>query len=551
MAEFFFDSTDYDSVIEVPFCPESKLSGINHTEPLTSVWYRRSFNLKENQLTGSVLLHFGAVDFSAEVFVNGKRVGSHIGGYTPFSFDISEFCQTGNNTLVVNAKDDCKDGTIPSGKQSDQPQSYGCMYTRTTGIWQTVWLEFTGKTFFQKTKITTNPASKSIQFEVDLNRSITGSCNTQIYHNNKLLAIHECEFEGSNCSFWVVLDCEIELWDVLQPNLYDISLQLKENGKKTDEVKTYCGFRTIEIKGKQFLLNGKPLFLRQVLDQGFYPDGVYTAPSTQDIEKDIDEAINFGFNGARPHEKVFEESYVYYADQKGFLIWDEYPNWNCKMKPSNPVGMQNILNEWQAVLERDYNHPSVIGWCPLNEARFVWNNSTDYTGQKTLYDLTKAYDPTRPVIGSSGGDLYITDIHDAHFYTHDGEKLQKLVLSGRYNEAPDFVYSIWRLFQNKLLKKKTLLKLPCFVSEYGGLSYLVDGKSWGYHGKYKDEEIFVEKYVELTNALFEVECIGFCYTQLYDVEQEQNGLLKYNRSHKLSPESIEIIRHCNSQVKNN
>ena len=542
-------SADYGASIEVPFCPESRLSGIVHTEPLYSVWYRRSFELTEHQLAGSVLLHFGAVDFSAAVFVNGRQVGSHTGGYTPFSFDISAFVRAGENTLVVNAKDDYQDGAIPSGKQSDQARNYGCLYTRTTGIWQTVWLEFTGTAYFLKTKITPDAHKKTIFIEAALNRPVEGSCEAEIRLGGERVALEDTPVEGASLAFSVQLDGEPALWDVFLPNLYDITLKLREHGRVTDEAETYCGFRTIEIVGRRLLLNGKPLFLRQVLDQGYYPDGVYTAPGAQDIERDIDAAIALGFNGARPHEKVFEERYLYYADRKGFLIWGEYPNWNCKTKPSNPVGLRRTLEEWQAVLERDYGHPSVIGWCPLNEARFVWNNATDYTGQKALYDLTKAFDATRPVIGSSGGDLFVTDIHDAHFYTHHSGTLKKLVLSGRYNEAPDFVYSIWRIFQNKLLKKKALLELPCYVSEYGGLSYLVEGKSWGYHGKYTAEEAFVAKYCELTNALFALDCIGFCYTQLYDVEQEQNGILKYDRSCKLSPEGMETIRRCNAQEK--
>jgi beta-galactosidase/beta-glucuronidase len=545
----YLDGAEYKSRIEVPFCPESKLSGVAHRGPLSSLWYRRGFELSPDQLSGSVLLHFGAVDFAALVYVNGARVGGHSGGYTPFSFDISEFVHAGENLLVVNAKDDYQDSTIPSGKQSDKPENYGCMYTRTTGIWQTVWLEFTGKAYFLKTKITPDARSKSIRIEAELNRGVAGTCEAEVRFEGEPVARGLCPVEGSSLDFRLELEAEPKLWDLLQPNLYDIGLRLTENGQPRDEALAYCGFRTVEIKGRQLLLNGKPVFLRQVLDQGYYPDGVYTAPSAADIERDIDAAIGFGFNGARPHEKVFEELYLYYADRKGFLLWGEYPNWNCKMKPSNPVGMRNILGEWRAAIERDYQHPSIIGWCPLNEARFVWKNATDYAGQKALYDLTKAYDKTRPVIGSSGGDLFVTDIHDAHFYTHEGEKLKKLTKSGRYNEAPDFVYAVWRLFQPKLLKKGELLELPCYVSEYGGLSFMVEGKSWGYHGAYATEEAFVEKYVELTNALFELDCIGFCYTQLYDVEQEQNGLLRYDRSSKLSAEGIERIRQCNTQAK--
>ncbi len=547
--DYISDLSEYNDKIEVPFCPESKLSGIENRDFMRSVWYKRTFSVSREQLFGKVLINFGAVDYEADVYINGVKTGTHKGGYCSFSFDITEFLREGENTVVVNAKDDNKNTTYPSGKQSEKYESEGCMYTRTTGIWQTVWLEFVNDSYIKTRKITPDASEGVIRIEGTVENP--GNCEVlaEVYYKGekkgegKTAAANRGSFD-----FKVSVEGEIKRWDVLAPEIYDITLKVIKYGETADEVKTYTGFRTIELKDGKFLLNGKPVFLRQVLDQGFHPDGVYTFPCKEDIEKDIDLAIEFGFNGARPHQKVFEELYLYYADMKGYLIWGEFPNWGCLLnKKKNPKALKNFLDEWKEVLVRDYNHPSIIGWCPLNE---TWGKGSlcDSYSQKAIYSETKKYDPIRPAIGSSGGYLYVTDIDDFHDYNADAEVLKERVFNhnnGTMEEKKLPIHN--KLEKDDLLTRRELKGLPVFLSEYGGISFKNDDKvSWGYV-KENNEEDFLNRYTAETSAILESGCIGMCYTQLTDVEQEQNGLVTYDRRHKFSEEARKKIRECNSK----
>ncbi len=523
--------------IEVPFCPESKLSGIGRTEYLNHLWYRRTVSLSE--IKGHVLLHFGACDHECIVYVNGQIVGHHVGGYASFSFDVTEALVIGDNIIDVEVHDDTTDLSIPSGKQSMRPESRGCYYTRTTGIWQTVWLEFLGDNYI-KDAIIDADTDKGL-LHLQLNCITSGNISVEVSYNDIIIAQKEADFDKDT----VALDLPIpqpKLWEPGHPALYDIVLTLRQDGTVVDAVKTYCGFRKFEFREKKLYLNGKPLFLRQVLDQGFYPDGIYTAKTVEDIYKDIDLSMALGFNGARPHEKVFEEAYFYYADKMGYIVWGEYPNWGCRFTRDNPKGVENLLSEWAEVVKRDRNHPSIMGWCPLNEA---WHGSQmccDSYSQKQLYHLTKALDPERMVIGSSGGDLYISDIYDIHSYTDSPDTIRSILREGFLQNPPE------KTGDKEMLTIPQLLQLPLFFSEYGGVSYSNEDAGWGYHNA-QSEESFVEGYISRTQAIFDSDCIGYCYTQLTDVEQEQNGLYRYDRSCKLSPEAIAKIKTCNEQEK--
>ena len=521
--------------IEVPFCPESVLSGIGKTEFMNHLWYRRSFALSEKK--GRVILHFGACDFDTTVYVNKQKVGRHIGGYVGFRFDITDALVIGENIIDVQVSDDTTDLSIPSGKQSMKPESHGCYYTRTTGIWQTVWLEFVSDNYICEHIIKADPAKECVQFTV---KTITsGIISAEISYKGTTIACGEAEIKQDMAYFEIPVK-NPELWEPGHPALYDIVLTLKENGEIVDSAKTYCGFRSFEFKNKQLYLNGKPLFLRQILDQGFYPDGIYTAKTVEEIYKDIDLSMELGFNGARPHEKVFEEHYFWYADQVGYIVWGEYPNWGCTFTQCNPKGVENFISEWQEAVKRDRNHPSIMGWCPLNEA---WHGCTmccDGASQKKLYHATKALDD-RMVIGSSGGDLYITDIYDVHNYTDSIEKIRSIIADGFLQNPPE------ECGDSELMTIPELMKYPLFFSEYGGVSYS-NKEGWGYHNA-QSEDTFVEGYLARTNAMFEGECIGYCYTQLTDVEQEQNGLYHYDRSRKLSDEATQRIVNCNTQEK--
>ena len=538
------DNTDYnidsqlDKTIQVPFCIESELSKVQHLDFINKAVYRRTFTL--DKLSEKTIINFQAAFYEAIVYVNKKEVGSHSGGYTPFSFDISQYIIEGENTLDVVVKSDVRDLSIPSGKQSLKQDSFFCFYTRSTGLWQTVWLEFLSRDHLTCPKITPNVGSKTINF--NFIEPFNGILNIAISYKGKELYSNNFEYSQN---IDVKLN-EIELWSIGKGNLYDIKLKLIVNDEIKDEVDTYTAFRKAELKGQYFYLNDEKVMLKLVLDQGYYPDGIYTPKNVKEIEDDIDYAIDFGFNGARPHMKVFDPYYFYYADKKGFLTYGEFANWSCDFRQANIKGYENLMREWKEVLARDYNHPSIIGWCPLNETWRVTDQKCDYISQKNLVELTKSYDNTRMVIGSSGGDLYAGDVWDIHTYEHNEEKLKKIIKRPWLNKYY-LLSCIYCYDRKKRLKKSVYRKLPHFLSEYGGFTYLEKGKTWGYKGKITSEEEFVSKFIGLTNAAFSTPIMGICYTQLYDVEQEQNGLLKYSREPKLSEAAREKIKTALSQ----
>ena len=515
--------------ITVPFCPESRLSGIGYTDFIPACWYRRRFHLDKGQLSGRVLLHFGAVDYLCTVWVNGREAGSHRGGYTSFSFDITGQLQEGENTLAVCAEDDVRSGRQPKGKQAHRFYSSGCDYTRTTGIWQTVWLEFVPQSHIVSYKAYPQPENSAVTLQVALSGDIAG-CTlraTASFDGRKVgEAVREA---GRSLGFELPL-CEKHLWDTAQPNLYDVELCLMKDGQALDTVFGYFGLREIRLEGKAILLNGRPVFQRLILDQGFYPDGIYTAPSDEALRRDITLAMDLGFNGARMHQKVFEERYLYWADKLGYLIWGEMASWGLDI--STAAGLENFLPEWIEEVQRDFNHPALIGWCPFNE---TWDDPKTGAHQddavlRITYQATKALDPTRPVIDTSGGFHVVCDIYDVHDYEQEPEvfraKYAPLAAGGEaYDPFP---------------KRQHYEGQPYFVSEYGGTwwnPHPQDGDNWGYGNRPDSEQEVLRRFCGLAAALLENPAIcALCYTQLTDVEQEQNGLYAYDRSRKFSDE---------------
>lgn len=527
--------------IEVPFCPESILSGIGYTGFMHNVWYRRSFNITENRLQGRVLLHFGACDYKTVVYINNSEVGVHIGGFSSFEFDITEFLVAGDNILDVEVFDNSSGTEIPRGKQCGELESHGCLYTRTTGIWQTVWLEFVDVSYIKDAYIKPDVDTKRISFEL----SVSGGTKAmaEIYYAGEPVATGEGSIENQKVVFKAELE-NIELWEPGNPALYDITLKVLNNETVTDTVKTYCGFRKYEIKGKKLYLNGKPHIMKHILDQGFYPDGIYTAKTVEEIYKDIDLSMSLGFNGARMHQKIFEPHYMYYADKVGYIVWGEYPSWGGRFTKENPVMVDNLINEWCEAVRRDRNHPSIIGWMPLNEA-YNKNQFADRESSKRLWDATKLLDD-RFVITASGGYHFFTDIYDMHEYPDNAETLQRFITEDIEN---------WSLEKPPAdrLSVEELLKLPVYFSEYGGFSINgiesngIAAEAWGYHTA-NSEKVLIERYCDFTAAIIKAGAIGYCYTQLTDVEQEENGLYNYDRSFKLSAYGMEAIRKFNLEI---
>ncbi len=516
----FDNGVAFSQKINVPFCPESKLSGIEYKDFMNAVWYKREIETTPDQLKGRVILHFGAVDYIANVFVNGVKCGTHKGGYVSFSFDITEYLHEGKNTLAVHAVDDTRSKAVPSGKQSERYASYQAFYTRTTGVWQSVWLEFVPKNYINSFKYTTDINAVTLTVTAEVCGS--GEFGIEASYNGKAMGCASTHCNGGRVTLTVPL-AEKYLWEIGNGRLYDLKLTFGD-----DIVNSYFGLRSVRFEGDKFLLNEKSVFQRLVLDQGFYPDGVYTAPSDKELEADIERSMALGFNGARLHEKVFEERFLYHADRKGYIVWGEYPNWGLDI--SKPEALFDILPEWVDEIKRDINHPSIVGWCPLNETQ---KNQCDNL-VATLYDVTKALDPDRPCIDSSGWYHVKTDVYDLHNYCQDPEKFK----SYYENVATKGEFYDW-VTQKKGVYKKGM---PFFLSEYGGIAWNTNDGGWGYGDGPKTEEEFLARLKGLTDALLDNEgMFGFCYTQLTDIEQEQNGLYTYDRKPKFDTQIIHAI----------
>jgi beta-galactosidase/beta-glucuronidase len=518
------EAESFESRIEVPFCPESELSGIGEKDFMNCLWYARGFILPPSMAGKRVFLHFEAVDFEAQVWCNGVFAGGHRGGYSPFAVELTDCLSEGENRIVVRCFDDVRSGKQAVGKQSGGYFSGGCHYTRTTGIWQTVWLEAVPHVFVT-----------DIKYDVDIRwPAVTGTLELSGYAEGLPITV-ETFFEGRDtgavstvingrrANFTVPLT-ETHLWECGNGRLYDVKITAGE-----DELESYFGLREVAVDGNKILINGKPVYQRLVLDQGFYPDGIYTAPSDEALVKDITLSMAAGFNGARMHQKVFEQRFMYHADKMGYLLWGEYPSWGLNIVTPG-LGLSIMLPEWLEILKRDRNHPSIVGWCPLNET-FQGQDEALLYG---LYQVTRAVDPTRPVIDASGYMHVVTDIWDVHDYDQRPE-----VFAKRYAQGNLLAGS--RETSVGMLKYDG--RQPFFVSEYGGIWWSeADPDGWGYGERIKNEEEFYTRLEGLTDPLLNnPEITAFCYTQLTDVEQEQNGIYYYDRGKKFDIERIKRI----------
>ena len=516
--------------IRVPFCVESSLSGIGYTNFINRVWYRKTVDIQKGKRR--VFLHFGAADYLTTVLVNETCVGRHKGGYTSFCFEITDAVRDGENEIFVLCEDNTRDPRVMRGKQSERKLSHGCDYTRTTGIWQTVYLEYTPKAYIKSIRMYPDAKNGKLTLWADFCGEADFRCEAS-YAGKPVASITQKSAVGNG--FFELDLSETHLWEIGCGRLYDLKLTFG-----TDQVKSYFGLRDVRLDGMRFLLNGRSVFQRLVLDQGFYRDGIYTAPDDAALVRDIELSMAVGFNGARLHQKVFEPRFLYHCDRLGYLVWGEYPNWGLDY--SAPQSVAIVVAEWREAINRDFNHPAIIGWCPFNE---TWN----YHGRKqddallsTVYDMTKGLDPTRPCIDTSGNFHVRTDIYDVHDYDCDPVRFKahydKLVTDGELHEE----------VLNGSPGRQKYGGQPVFVSEYGGIKWAGDESvaSWGYGVDVKTPEEFAARYCGLTEALISNEKMhGFCYTQLYDIEQEQNGLYTYDRQRKFSDEIYEKLKAAN------
>ena len=373
-----------DGTIVVPFCPESALSGVNNKDFMAAVWYRRTFTLPDDAAGKCVFIRFGAADYHCEVWINGISVGVHEGGHVSFGFAITRALQAGENTVVVYARDDTRGGRQPLGKQSRRYHSSGCSYTRTTGIWQTVWLEWMNAVHIQSVKMIPDAQNGAVMLDALISAPAPDAelCAQASFAGTPQGEVR-CAADGVHARLRLAVK-DRHLWNAGEPNLYDLKLSLAVGGAVTDTVDSYFGLRTIAFDGKKCLINGRPVFQRLVLDQGYDPDGILTAPSDAALKRDIELSMAMGFNGARLHQKVFEPRYLYWADHLGYLCWGEMASWG--IQPDRPHTMGIFLGEWLEAVGRDFNAPSIVGWCPYNE---VWGESGDGLRADIAHDLPR------------------------------------------------------------------------------------------------------------------------------------------------------------------
>ena len=534
----FYERESLEGKITVPFSPESVLSGVGHTDFMNAVWYRKAIEIPSEWENKRVILHIDACDHTTTVFVNGKQVGApHKGGYISFSYDITKYLAKTGNAITVYAVDDVRSEKQFGGKQSKRLESYGCHYTRTTGIWQTVWLEAVEAAYVVSYKAFPNISDPSVSLEVKTDGARVGDIlRAKAFYEGRLVG--ETETVVNATTSFLKLDLsEKHLWECGKGRLYDLSFELV-SGESVDRMAGYFGLREVKLSRERGLqLNGKTVYGRFILDQGFYPDGIITAPSDDALRFDIEASMACGFNGARLHQKVFEPRFLYHADTHGYMVWGEAANW-C-FDHTEFANLEHCLPEWMEEVERDFSHPSVIGWCPFNETWDKHGKCHNVALIDTVYDVTKAMDPTRPVIANSGSlPTNRTDVHDVHDYEQNPDTLRSYYAKMGEGIMLD---QLQRRYPDRQVFKS---ELPVFVSEYGGIKWILeeDQAAWGYGKSVTTEEEFFERLEGLTDVLLENPNIfAYCYTQLTDVEQEQNGLLTYDRRFKFAPEKFARI----------
>jgi len=537
---------DWNAKIVVPFSPETSASGVGNTGFFCAVWYRRIFKRPKLEGGKRLLLHFGAVDYEATIWVNGVKVCSHQGGFTPFSADITDLLQEdGTQEVVVRAEDDPADLAKPRGKQDWKLLPHSIWYPRTTGIWQTVWMEEVPAAYIELIRWTSNLERWEIGFEAHVKGSLTPGCYlvVRMTAGAQLLANDSYSLVGGEVHRRIALsDPGIDdyrntlLWSPSTPTIIDVEIELRnEMGAVMDRVTSYTALRSIATQGDRFVLNGRPLVLRLVLDQGYWPDTGLTAPDDDALFRDVLLAKNLGFNGVRKHQKIEDPRFLYWADHLGLLVWEEMPSAYRYTQKS----VKRLTAEWIEVLERDNSHPCIVAWVPFNESWGVPDlpdSSAQRNYVQALYHLTKTLDPTRPVIGNDGWESVATDIIGIHDYD---DKPERIAL--RYGSDD---------IEAKLLKSerpggRMLLvgtqaptRQPIVLTEFGGIARTDTEGDWGYSSTDTSAD-FLERYTALLETVRSLPALaGFCYTQFTDTYQEANGLLFADRSPKAPFEDL-------------
>jgi beta-galactosidase/beta-glucuronidase len=543
----------FQRVIQVPYPPESKLSGIHDPSEHPVVWYRRTFKLSEiggHDRSRLLLLNFGAVDYAARVWLNGRLVGRHEGGHTAFTIDCSHSLTSGDEqVLVVRAEDQPLDLTQPRGKQYWETKPGRIWYHRTTGIWQPVWLESVGDTYLAHIAWTPDIRRGRLGMAVRLNKEPGTELRLRLRLsvNGEMLADDSYMIRRQDSGREILLEPDSGgmvgrrlLWSPSSPNLVDTEVTLQDaSGNTLDAVAGYVGLRSVEAADGLYLINGRPKYLRLVLAQNYWPESHLAAPSEDALRREVELIKSLGFNGVRIHQKVEDERFLYWCDRLGLLVWAEMAN----AYQFTETAVARFTREWLDAVRQQYSHPSIITWVPFNESWGVPDLPGDPAQRdfvRGIYHLTKALDPTRPVIGNDGWEHIAGDIWGVHDYALDGQALRE-----RYGTSE----AVEQALQGRPQHYRAVLEggprggRPIILSEFGGITYEPQaGTPWFGYGSVRTDEELRDKYEELVSAVLESPSIaGFCYTQLTDTEQETNGLLRADRTAKLDPEIVRAI----------
>jgi len=551
------DEVAWGATIEVPFAPETPRSGVGETGYFQACWYRRTIAAPRLGPDERLLLHFGAVDHAATVWIDGAQVATHEGGYTPFTIDLttaaSHAAAAGKPVeIVVRAADDPHDLAKPRGKQDWLREPHSIWYPRTSGIWQTVWLERVPGVSIAKLCWWSN----LMRWEIDASVTLQGqfrpglALRLRLSVGETLLADDLCQLTHPELFRRIALsDPGIDdarnalLWSPETPTLIDARIELRDsNGRVIDAVDSYTAIRTIGVEGDRIILNGRPIKLRMVLDQGYWPESGMTAPDDEALRRDVELAKAMGFNGVRKHQKVEDPRYLHWADRLGLLVWAEMPS----AYRFTQTSVERLTREWMAVIRRDESHPCIIAWVPFNESWGVPNlpdNPAERHYVQALYHLTKTLDPTRPVIGNDGWESVATDIIGIHDYETD-----PTLLDARY-QSPEIQQNLksQRFGGRILVIQGHCCDHPLILSEFGGIALSDEERTWGYARSATPRQL-----ERRLRALFEVVrqqemFAGYCYTQFTDTYQEANGLLYADRTPKIPIDRIAALNGLGSR----
>ncbi|CAA9534596.1 MAG: GH2, partial [uncultured Thermomicrobiales bacterium] len=542
----------FDRAITVPFPPESAASGIHDPAFHPVVWYRRTFDVDQVDRPERLRLHFGAVDYRAEVWVNGCLVARHEGGQTPFAADIAPVLLPGDaQTVVVRAEDLPHDLAQPRGKQDWEATPHKIWYHRTSGIWQSVWLEPLPRVFIADVRWTPDLDRGLLNLGLSLNAAPDRPLALRVRLSLRGALLEEDTIRIERAELrrafaiepgGVVMGRDRVLWSPRRPNLIDAELALldPETGAELDIVHSYAGLRSCAVAGGRFLLNGRPYYPRLVLEQGYWPESHLAAPSPDALRREVELVKELGFNGVRIHQKVEDPRFLYWCDKLGLLVWGEMAN----AYVFSPTAVERLTREWLEVLRRDHSHPCIVTWMPLNESWGVPALETDPAQRdfvRALYHLTRALDPSRPAIGNDGWEHIASDVWGVHDYTHDPAAIRDRYASHETMERT--LRLVQPLHRNIGLPGIARTGEPVMLTEFGGINFAPDPAApwWGY-GQAADAAAFLAHYTALLDAVLDSSALaGFCYTQLTDTEQETNGLLTADRVPKLDPAAVRAV----------